>query len=176
MNRPEPPTGRPLILGVLSDTHGHVRYTEQAIAAFREHAVQTVIHCGDIGTTAVIDLLEPWTTHYVFGNVDESRAELLHARARAVGAHWHGLAGQIELGGRRIGFTHGHDAPTLQHLIFEAGLELVCHGHTHEYRWERAGSTRILNPGAVYRGSPRSVAVVRLPELEHERIVLPPAY
>ena len=176
MSPSERSTGGTLILGVLSDTHGHVRNTEQAVAVFREHAVQVVVHCGDIGTTSVIDLLAPWTVHYVFGNVDESRAELLQARAERVGGHWHGLAGQIELAGRRIGFTHGHHAPTLHRLTFDEQLDLVCHGHTHEYRWERIGPTLVLNPGAVYRGSPRSVAIVRLPELEHERIVLPPAY
>ena len=45
------------ILGIISDTHGNVARTRSAVAAFRKNGVQEVLHCGDIGTTAVIDIL-----------------------------------------------------------------------------------------------------------------------
>jgi len=37
-------------IAVVSDTHGHVGYTEQAVALIRPQAVEAVLHCGDIGS------------------------------------------------------------------------------------------------------------------------------
>ncbi|MGE3778384.1 MAG: metallophosphoesterase family protein, partial [Pirellulaceae bacterium] len=46
--------------------------------------------------------------------------------------------------------------------------DLVCYGHTHQALERFEGATHVLNPGAVYRAKPHSVAVVRLPELTVE--------
>ena len=43
--------------------------------------------------------------------------------------------------------------------------DLVCYGHTHVAKQHRQGRTLVLNPGALYRATPHSLAVVELPEL-----------
>ena len=43
-----------MLIGVVSDTHGHVDYTRQAVRMLESMDVQRVIHCGDIGSEAVL--------------------------------------------------------------------------------------------------------------------------
>ncbi len=150
-----------MLLGVVSDTHGHAELAREAARMFASLEVEAVVHCGDIGTGEVMALFSPWPCHFVYGNCDERRAALATA-AGAAGQTWHGAAGQIELAGRRIGFLHGDDAPRMRQMIDSGEFDLVCYGHTHKAETHQAGSTCVLNPGAVYRANPRSVAVVEL--------------
>jgi predicted phosphodiesterase len=48
----------------------------------------------------------------------------------------------------------------------------VCYGHTHVAAIDRHGETIVLNPGAIYRASPHSIAVVDLPAVEASIIEL----
>ena len=50
--------------------------------------------------------------------------------------------------------------------------DLVCYGHTHVAEQHLEGHTLVLNPGAIYRANPRSIALVTLPALEVEFINL----
>lgn len=63
-------------IGVLSDTHGQLAFTRQAVAMLESCEVEQVIHCGDIGSVDVVRLLAPWPTHFVFGNCDGNWDEL----------------------------------------------------------------------------------------------------
>jgi predicted phosphodiesterase len=42
----------------------------------------------------------------------------------------------------------------------------VCYGHTHQAEQHRVGKTLVLNPGALYRATPHSLALVDLEHLE----------
>ena len=149
-------------IGVISDTHGHVPLTLEGLRLLREFELDAVIHCGDIGTTDVVELFDEWPTHFVFGNVDRQPDELA-ATIKRVGQTCHGRWGRLELGGARISFLHGDDTRLLNQVRLSGEWDLVCYGHTHQQSCKRVGGTVILNPGAVYRASPRSVAVVELP-------------
>jgi putative phosphoesterase len=126
--------------------------------------VELVLHCGDIGSAAVVELFAPWPTHFVFGNVDDPVA--IDEAIRTAGQTCHNRFGQIELAGRRIAFLHGDDASLLNETITGGQWDLVCHGHTHVARKLRQGRTLVLNPGAVYRANPHSIACVKLPIVE----------
>ena len=43
---------------------------------------------------------------------------------------------------------------------------LICYGHTHVAAVDRHDDTLVVNPGAIYRATPHSVAVVELPAVE----------
>lgn len=154
-----------MLLGVISDTHGHAANTRDAVRMFESLEVEALIHCGDIGTPEVIELLARWPTHYVLGNVDYDRQGLEMA-IRNAGQTFHGTLGRIELAGRRIALTHGDNLPLLRSAIADGQADLVCHGHTHLAGWRDESRTRVLNPGAVYRANPHTVAVVELPTLD----------
>jgi predicted phosphodiesterase len=52
----------------------------------------------------------------------------------------------------------------------EDGVDFLLHGHTHEVRDERVGSTRIINPGALFRAR-RYTAALLTPATGALRIV-----
>ena len=156
-------------LGVISDTHGHVQYAMEGIAALEAAGVEEVLHCGDIGVPAIIPLFAGWPTHFVFGNTDHDLADLRMAIGEA-GQTCHERFGDITLSDRRIALLHGDDTSRLMQAIASNDYDLVCYGHTHEREQHQEGRTLVLNPGAVYRASPHTVAVVDLIEMTAEHI------
>ena len=159
-------------LGVVSDTHGQVAYCREAIRLLESLEVDVVLHCGDVGSEAILELFEAWPTHFVWGNVDgelERRWRTQEGPPRAV---LHGRRAELELAGVRIALLHGDDSRLLHETIHGGNWDLVCHGHTHQYRWEQVGCTWVLNPGALYRARPHTLAVLELPALDVTRVVL----
>ena len=158
-------------LGIVSDTHGHVPYTHAAVDVLATRKVDVVLHCGDIGSTVIVPLFAAWPTHFVFGNVDRNEADL----RRAIESAWqtcHGRFGRLELAGRRIALIHSDDGVLFRQTIGGGGFDLVCYGHTHVAEHHLEGRTLVLNPGALYRANPHSLAVVELPGLEVEHVAL----
>lgn len=151
-------------VGVVSDTHGHLANTRDAVRMLHSLDVNLVLHCGDIGSVEVVDLFAPWPTHFVFGNVDYDRPALERA-IEAAGLTCHDRFGTLELSGRKLAWLHGGDERLLEETICSGTWDLVCHGHTHVARLVRQGPTLVLNPGAVYRANPHTVAWVDLPSL-----------
>ncbi len=151
-------------LGIVSDTHGHVPYALEAVRMLESLGVEAVLHCGDIGSPEIVGLFSAWPTHFVFGNVDHDEADLRRA-IRDAGQTCHGRLGTLELAGRKIAFLHGDDTALLRETIDSGKWDLVCHGHTHIARQMRQGNTLVLNPGALYRATPHSLAGVELETL-----------
>jgi hypothetical protein len=160
-----------MLIGVVSDTHGHVEYTRPAIEALAAYDVQQVLHCGDIGSPAVVAQFARWPTHFVFGNVDYDQAQLQQAIELA-GQTCHGRFGSLTLGERRIAILHSDDERRFRETTTSGEWDLVCYGHTHvaEHHWE--GKTLVLNPGAIYRATPHTLAVVELSSLEVVNVTL----
>jgi putative phosphoesterase len=152
-------------IGVVSDTHGQTRSAREAVRLLEALDVELVLHCGDIGAPEIVRLFDCWTTHFVLGNVDGDAGALERAAAEA-GHVLHGAFGELELAGRRIALLHGDDERRLRQVIASDEYDLVCHGHTHVPRQERVGRTLVLNPGALHRATPHTLAVVELPGLE----------
>jgi len=158
-------------LGVVSDTHGHVESTRAAVQMLQSLDVNRVLHCGDIGSADVVALFAPWPTDFVFGNCDGNRAELTAAIDE------HGLTccwefGALEIEGRRIALLHSHDGARFREALHSGAWDLVCYGHTHVASIDRYGATLAVNPGALYRANPHSLAIIELPELTVEIIAL----
>lgn len=149
-------------LGVISDTHGAVENTRRAVRMLESLEAEAFVHCGDIGTPEVVRVLADWTAYYVFGNCDYDHAPLARAIAGA-GQTCCGEFGELELAGVKIALAHGHDSRQLDSAIADGDYGLVCTGHTHLKRVETIGATVVLNPGALYRANPHSIAVVDLP-------------
>jgi uncharacterized protein len=158
-------------LGVISDTHGHSDYTRAALGVLDEQQVDALIHCGDIGPPQIVGLFAGRPTHFVFGNTDQDLADLRMAIAE-LGLNCHEHRGDVELGGRRIGFLHGDDAGAFMEMIASQQFDLVCYGHTHQKELHQQGRTWVLNPGAVYRASPHTVAVVDLETMDIQHVVI----
>lgn len=152
-------------IGIISDTHGHVEPTRPAVRMLDSLDVETVLHCGDVGSAEVVELFAAWPTHFVFGNCDWHPQELQAAIERA-GQTCHGQFGDLEIDGVRIALLHSHDRRRFRQCIDSGQWQVVCYGHTHVAAVERRGNVLLVNPGAVYRANPHSVAVLDLPACE----------
>ena len=152
-------------LGIISDTHGHVELTRPALRLFESLDVDTVLHCGDIGSSEVVALFAPWPAHFVFGNCDDNQTELAGAIS-AAGKTCHGQFGDLKLDGIRIALLHSHDHRRFRQTIDSGDYRLVCYGHTHVAAIDHHGPTTVLNPGAIYRANPHSIAIVDLPAVQ----------
>jgi putative phosphoesterase len=151
-------------IGVVSDTHGHLASTAAAVRILEQQDVAAVIHCGDVGSPDVVSIFARWPTHFVFGNVDYCEDELREAMEMC-GLTCHDRFGRLELAGRKIAWLHSDDRELFEQTIRSGKWDLVCYGHTHVPEHHNVGKTLVLNPGALYRANPRTIAVVELSEL-----------
>ena len=156
-------------IGVISDSHGEVSPTLQAIDVLDRFGVELTIHCGDVGLD-VVPLLKERKVHFVPGNMDDPNQ--LRKAITDPKHTLHDKFGALELEGKRIAFLHGHDVKLLHQTINSGNWDLVCHGHTHAFSSRREGRTLIVNPGALARTQTPSLAVVELPSLDVSEISL----
>lgn len=163
---------RPVRLGLMSDTHDDRARTERAIAIFEERAVEAIGHLGDVTSPAIVEMLDGWEAWICRGNMDKRWSPVVEAAERADPPIDCGDAFELELGGARIGLIHGHEATRLESMVAAGGFDLVCHGHTHSFRDERVGGTRVVNPGALHRASTPSVCIYETAGDALERVEL----
>ena len=141
----------PMIIGIVSDSHGNLRRLEAALAAMAERNVQAIVHCGDIvDGESIRQLATAGVPAYVVaGNMDRHAAEL-QAAAQQCGVKFGWEVIEVPLDdGRYLVAMHGHDEKILGEMIAEQQFPYVCHGHTHRFRDEHIGGVRVINPGAL---------------------------
>jgi putative phosphoesterase len=147
-----------MLLGILSDSHGQHRLVAEALRLFDGLGVEYVIHCGDVGSTAVLDYLVGRPCSFVWGNMDAMHLGLRGYPAK-VGLPPPKPPLRLELGGKVLLVFHGHERGF--HEALRVGqADYFLHGHTHYARDERVGRVRVINPGALYHAAPKSVATL----------------
>ncbi len=158
-------------IGVISDTHGHVAHTQDAVAILKQCDVERILHCGDVGGDEVVSQFESWPTHFVAGNCDypDQLGEIVKANQQ----QWEGLFGDLHLGGKHIALLHSHEQHRFDEAIHSGDFDLVCYGHTHVAEQRTVGQTHVLNPGAMYRAHKFTIAVVDLQTMEISHRTVP---
>jgi putative phosphoesterase len=147
-------------LGILSDTHDQVERTSLAVSTLIRAGAEALVHCGDITCPAVVLECGGLPGYYVFGNNDFDHDELRRT-ILGVGGVCLGRGGTIELDGRRVAVTHGDSSREVRRLL-DLHPDYLLFGHSHQAADERRGATRWINPGALHRASPWSVALLDL--------------
>jgi uncharacterized protein len=148
-----------VIVGILSDTHDRVAAARAAVELLRRGGAEYYVHCGDVGSELVLDVLAGLPAAFVFGNNDWDRRGL-ERYAAAVHVSCLGHGGELELGGKLFHVQHGDDAPAMRQAAESQRFDYLLHGHSHLTRDERVGRTRIINPGALHRAREKTVALV----------------
>ncbi|WP_165226481.1 metallophosphoesterase family protein [Aquisphaera insulae] len=149
-----------MLIGLLSDTHDQVERTRDAVRELKELGVMALIHCGDLTTADVVDACAGVPGYFVFGNCDYDRRGLEVAIA-AIGGTCLGDGDLITLAGRRIAVTHGHLDTQVGRLL-DLKPEFFFYGHTHRREDAMKGPTRWINPGALHRANPWTMATLDL--------------
>jgi uncharacterized protein len=129
-----------LLIGLIADTHlkdkpvpGHVI---EALSG-----ADMILHAGDILDMQVIEQLSGVAeTVAVRGNMDYEEAVRLLPETRV-----------IEVGGFRIGLTHGYGPPgDMTHKVREMfdDVDCIVFGHTHQPLVQSSGGVLFVNPGS----------------------------
>ncbi len=160
-----------MLLGVVSDTHGHLANAQAAARKLAEYEIASVIHCGDIGSEDIVPVFAPWPSHFVLGNVDD-KPSVLEGAINAAGLHYHGRFGELQLAGRSIAFLHSDDSRRFDETIASQQYDLVCYGHTHVAAAKQTGRTLVLNPGALFRARSHTIAIVDLADMTEKHVVV----
>jgi putative phosphoesterase len=152
-------------IGIVSDTHNNLKNVRKIVQLFNDHAVERVIHTGDISQAKTLNVFAELAAPLfgVFGNNDQEREALESAIAQ------HGFTFQdppLYLHWAKKTIIVVHDP-----LEFEGHLadqDLALHGHTHRYRLEQSGDQTIFNPGecAGMMAGRNAVGVVDLNTME----------
>jgi len=134
------------LVGIISDTHGHLR--PEVAEAFA--GVDLIIHAGDIGNNEVLEALRAIApVHAVRGNMDGGWAYGLPATE------------VVEVGEVLIYVLH--DAYLLKLDPATAGFVAVINGHTHRAAVEKRKGVLFLNPGSASpHSSSGTVALLRI--------------
>ena len=136
-------------LGVISDTHDNTKNILLALEILRKEGVETILHCGDLTNPDNIWFFEGFKLIYVFGNLDFSTSTIT---ANVQTLSFDNIAVPLfkdNLEGKMIGAVHGHISGYIYDLARKGNYNYVFHGHTHQRRQEKVGSTCIINPGAL---------------------------
>ncbi len=157
-------------IAVVSDTHSNFPIVERALAIIAELRIDWILHCGDLEDADTVRLF-PSNTHFVLGNCDTD-VDRIRQAIDEIGAQFHDGYGVVEYEGCRIAFLHGHDRYRLRDLENAEAFHFIFHGHTHQRKDEAIGMTRVVNPGALYRATQKTFAVLHLPEMRIESVVV----
>ena len=162
-----------MLLALLSDTHDNTRTTKAALALLAPYQPAAYLHAGDLVDP---DMLAHFAGigpfHYVFGN-NEYDLPAIRALDHSLELHCHGESADLAFAGKRVALLHGHDSALLNKLTRSGDYAYVIHGHTHVRRDLRLGPTRIINPGALHRARPKSVALLDVATDELKFLELP---
>ena len=149
-----------MLVGIMSDSHGDVRATAEAVLLLEERGARKLFHCGDLGGENILDELAGHDCAFVWGNCDYPNSSL-RPYVEGLGLTWPELPMRLELVGKRIALYHGHE-PEFAAAKREAGLDYLFYGHTHRLADRVQGSCRLINPGALYRATVHTVALLDL--------------
>ncbi len=155
-------------IGILSDTHNHLRETRRALDLLVQHGAQHLVHCGDVGDE-VLDLLsaifmeQDIRSHVALGNCDGRQGNDACFAPQPAGIEC-GLSPEFTLAGKTCIVLHGHHVTRLDSVMGSGQFDYVFTGHTHHPMNRQVGRTRILNPGSPVRprGGPPTVLILDL--------------
>ena len=163
-----------MLIGLMSDTHNNRPGLRYALDIFDALGIEVILHAGDLISAQILDELTDFSLFLSFGNGDDPL--IIASKAGSVSENI--VCDEmldLRLAGKRIFLIHG-DYRTEQEKRIESGdYDYVIHGHTHRFRDERIGSTRVINPGALggrYIGE-RSFATLDLVKNELQRYFIP---
>ena len=125
---------------IVSDTHR--RHGNLAEAIYKEGHLDMLIHLGDVeGEEEVIKSIASCETIFIAGNND-----FFSPLDREK---------EIELGGKKIWLTHGHnyyvslDLKVIEQEAVARGMDIVMFGHTHRPLIQIEDELTFINPGSI---------------------------
>ena len=147
------------MIGIISDTHENEEAIKKAVKIFKRKNVDFAVHCGDIVCPPMLEHFKGLKMKFVYGNNDGERTGL---NSKSKGLGWGEVADEKEFehNGKKFYVYHGTKKKKLDAAIKSNKYDHVLTGHTHIKRDERIGKTRVINPGALFRIYPYTIALL----------------
>ncbi|HLC60836.1 MAG TPA: metallophosphoesterase [Candidatus Nanoarchaeia archaeon] len=147
------------MIGIISDTHENEEAIKKAVALFKEKNVDFVVHCGDIVSPPMLEYFRDLKMKFIYGNNDGER-EGLKLMCDKFG--FDEIQDEIEFRhkGKKFYAYHGTKSKILNDAIQSNKYDYVLTGHTHVKRDDKLGKARVINPGALFRVYPYTVALL----------------
>ncbi len=133
-------------VAAISDIHGDSSNLARAIRSIKGDAeISVVVNCGDVGGYKIIEQLGGLEKeqYVVFSRPDLGSVGLVEACGRA-GIDYFYDFGEIEVGGKKIGFSH-EKVNTRQCR----GFDVLFYGHLHTYKVEVVGGCLVVCCGEI---------------------------
>ena len=155
-------------VGLISDTHNHLRESRRAIELLLACGAGHLVHCGDAGED-VVDLVSAACrehgirAHVAIGNCDRAHLEDRPFMASPAGVE-RAESPEFVLAGKRCIALHGDRTGLVEQALASGRFDYVFTGHTHAPEDRRTSPTRLLNPGSPVRPrqGPPTVALLDL--------------
>ena len=135
-------------LAIISDTHNNLHNIQAVRRLILDKEAKAIIHCGDLTEPDILDYFGDFRLYVVYGNGDYN-VEVSEK------LEWLGIENQsdkqlvLDFDGKKVFVAHGHDLSGLNRAISSGLYDYVFHGHTHRFRDEIIGKTRVINPGSL---------------------------
>ena len=159
------------MIGIISDTHENEAAMKKAAAIFKQRDVDFVVHCGDIVSPPVLENFKGLKMKLVFGNNDGEKEGLI-SKCKQFGFEEIKDELEFEIKGKKFYVYHGTNAKKLDAAIKSNKYDYILTGHTHIKRNEKFGKTTIINPGALFRAYPKTIALLEIEKDKLEFIVI----
>src|SRR3989344_855534 len=147
------------MIGIISDTHENEEAIKKAVEIFKEWDVEFVVHCGDIISPPVLQHFRGLKMKLVLGNNDGEAAGL-NAKAKEYGFEPVTEEKEFEYRKKKFYVYHGTAKGKLDGAIKSSKYDYILTGHTHIKRDEKIKKTRVINPGALFRVYPYTIALL----------------
>ena len=147
------------MIGIISDTHENEAAIKKAAAIFKEKNVEFAVHCGDIISPPMLEHFKGLKMKFVYGNNDGERIGL-NNKARELGFEEVSDEKEFEYNGKKFYAYHGTKKEKLDAAIKSNKYDYILTGHTHIKKDEKIGKTRVINPGALFRIHPYTIALL----------------
>lgn len=137
-------------IAIMSDSHDSVDNIKTAVKLAVKAEVSAIIHCGDFVAPFSLKLFgKPGIPVYgVFGNNDGDKVKMTeYSRTILQNVKLFNEFGEVELGGKKIAFTHYFKIANI--LSKTNSYDLVCFGHSHTWYCKEENNTLLLNPGEI---------------------------
>ena len=147
------------MIGIISDTHENEEAVKKAVKVFKEKNVELAVHCGDIISPPMLEHFKGLNMKFVYGNNDGERVGLNN---KAKEFSFEEITDEKNFVFKKKTFFvyHGTDKSKLDAAIKSNKYNYVLTGHTHIKRDEKIGKTRVINPGALFRIYPYTIALL----------------
>lgn len=135
------------LIGVMSDTHNNRDNTLAALEIFSQRGISTIVHCGDLGQSDLLDLFTGFDLYLAIGNTDQHPEELRRRAKQINPLNQVDYHLQLHLSGKSIWVVHDL---FLQDVSSNPSPDFIFHGHTHRPAIKHLSSqTTLINPGTT---------------------------